>query len=532
MAKDKNLNIKVRTKGAKKAKKDLKGVEGGMASMGKAAAVAGASFFAAKGLINGFKKVIDLAAQQELAEKKLETALGKTSQALLNQASALQQVSMFGDEAIIGQQAFLASLKFTEEQIKTIIPVAIDLAAATGMSLESAVRNTAKTFSGLAGELGELIPQLRGLTAEEMKAGEAVKIMAELFGGQALAQSETLTGSIEQMHNAIGDVGEKMGDLFAPAIKDMAEFTKRAAERFGTFLGLMNKGRDLFTGLITKVGDLALEYSGLKVEIQDSTKAIVEQQSVTAFGEMILKLEAQKAAQLSAIDAQRKMANETKTGLGLFDAWINVLNVTGDSLATISKESIEEQFNESIKRLREEALKAGFSLEELNRSILKLGQDDGEEPSERVKKISAAYFAAQKKLADKAAEELEARKKAAEFASQTAISLGTSALMGDNVTESLKRAVIQLMIMVAQAKLYDYFMTSASGGTNKISSAIVNFLFGKSPTQAFPSPNAGGSNITINQNFGGMGVIDHNYASNSIIPAINKAISTGQARIG
>jgi hypothetical protein len=88
------------------------------------------------------------------------------------------------------------------------------------------------------------------------------------------------------------------------------------------------------------------------------------------------------------------------------------------------------------------------------------------------------------------------------------------------------------MIMVAQAKLYDYFMTSASGGTNKISSAIVNFLFGKSPTQAFPSPNAGGSNITINQNFGGMGVIDHNYASNSIIPAINKAISTGQARIG
>ena len=105
---------------------------------------------------------------------------------MLDQASALQKVAGIGDEVIIVQQAFLASLKFTEEQIKEIITVAIDLSAATGIELESAVRNTAKTFSGLAGELGELIPQLRTLTTEEMKAGEAVKLMADLFGGQAL----------------------------------------------------------------------------------------------------------------------------------------------------------------------------------------------------------------------------------------------------------------------------------------------------------------------------------------------------------
>jgi len=126
-----------------------------------------------------------------------------------------------------------------------------------------------------------------------------------------------------------------------------------------------------------------------------------------------------------------------------------------------------------------------------------------------------------------------AMEKMAQFSSQTAISLGTSALMGDNVTESLKRAVIQLTLMVAQAKLFDFFMDTAKGFTpGGFLSTAVSFLFGKSPTQSFPSPNGGGSNITINQNFGGMGVIDHNFASNSIIPAINKAISTGQARIG
>ena len=53
------------------------------------------------------------------------------------------------------------------------------------MTLESAVRNTAKTFSGLAGELGELVPQLRGLTAEEIQTGKEVEIMSEVFAGQA-----------------------------------------------------------------------------------------------------------------------------------------------------------------------------------------------------------------------------------------------------------------------------------------------------------------------------------------------------------
>ena len=125
----------------------------------------------------------------------------------------------------------------------------------------------------------------------------------------------------------------------------------------------------------------------------------------------------------------------------------------------------------------------------------------------------------------------DASKKAAEFASQTAISLGTSALMGDNVSESLKRAVVQLAIMVAQAKIYAAIMAAATPGGWMAS--IGSFLFGASPTQAAPSASAAsGSKIVINNNISGFGTIDSNFASNSLIPAINKAISTGQARIG
>jgi len=81
--------------------------------------------------------------------------------------------------------------------------------------------------------------------------------------------------------------------------------------------------------------------------------------------------------------------------------------------------------------------------------------------------------------------------------------------------------------------VYNALMSAGSifSGGGFLGSAV-NFLFGASPTRTAPSASgASNAKITINQSFGGMGVIDHNFAANSIIPAINKAISTGQARI-
>jgi len=456
---DKRLNIKVRTDGAKRSKKELKGVEGGIKSLGVAALKTGATFFGAAGLITAMKSFIKLAAEQELAEKKLETALGRVSQSLLDHASALQKQSMFGDEAIIIQQAFLASLKFTEEQIRTIIPVAIDLAAATGISLESAVRNTAKTFSGLAGELGELIPQLRDLTAEEMKAGEAVKIMADLFGGQGKEQTETLAGSIRQLEMAVGDAGEAFGELMAKNVEKTATSLTTLAE-------------------------------------------VLQDESIQNFFSKTLPL----------------AIKETNPSLKIFNDLLDKLN-----------KGLERR-----KEQQEEAAQIGVG-EQLDISLLttqqqlEMGLIDLEAESLQIRREGFVLMEAQEvtyKEINSNAEKIK------NWTEATASSLMTSAIMGDNVAEALKRAVLQMIIMVAQAKLYDHFMTSATGGTNKLFAAIGNFLFGASPTQASPSPNGPGAKITINQNFGGMGVIDHNFAANSIIPAINKAINTGQARIG
>jgi len=221
---DSTYRLIMKAVGFDKADKKTKKLSGSLGTLAKRAGAVAGAFFGASAVLSGAKQSLELFGRQEQAVRKLDQALGKNTSGLQAYASQLQQVTRFGDEATIEQMAFLGSIGMTEAQIKKIIPVAMDLATATGMSLESAVRNTAKTFSGMAGELGELVPQLRELTAEQMKAGDAVDIMEELFGGQAQADAQSYAGSMDQLSNALGDIGEVVGGYLAPAMQNIAEW--------------------------------------------------------------------------------------------------------------------------------------------------------------------------------------------------------------------------------------------------------------------------------------------------------------------
>lgn len=162
-------------------------------------------------------------------EQRLLTALrGREDiqQRLIKQAGELQSRSLFGDEEIIGQQAFLASLGLTEKQINDTIEAAAQLSSATGMTLDSAVKNLAKTYGGLSGELGESIPKLKELTVEQMKNGEAVKFILENYKGFAESAAETGLGPLQQLKNSIGDVGEEIGKVLMPMVQAVANVLK------------------------------------------------------------------------------------------------------------------------------------------------------------------------------------------------------------------------------------------------------------------------------------------------------------------
>ena len=264
MATNKHI-IDIQTKGAKKSEKQVKGVSGALGGLAKQAGIAAAAYFGSRMLLDGLKQSIDLFAKQELAEKKLRFAAGSSTNELIRQAQALQQTTRFGDEALIAQQAYVKSLGISTEQTKEIIAASVDLAAAMGISLESAVMNTTKTLSGMQGELGEKLPAaFKELTAEQLKAGEGIVFIREQFRGTATEETKTMTGALDQMSNAIGDAGEAFGELLAPMVIATANAIKSAAEVFEDLFSWQDKYNALAQetiGIMTKLEIHTKEYS-------------------------------------------------------------------------------------------------------------------------------------------------------------------------------------------------------------------------------------------------------------------------------
>ena len=214
--------------------------------------------------------------EQELAEKKLEQALGGVNKALLGQASALQQVTAFGDETIISAQALLAAFVKDEDQLKKATEATLDLAAAKGMDLASAADLVGKTLGSSTNSLSRYGIEVEGAVGSTGRLNTLVNSIADAFGGQAKAQADTLTGSIEQMKNAIGDTSEAIGALMAPAVINIAKSIKSAAEAFSDFFKSISE-TDAETSLRKLnelgAGTLALEKQILEIEILRAEKS-------------------------------------------------------------------------------------------------------------------------------------------------------------------------------------------------------------------------------------------------------------------
>jgi hypothetical protein len=166
-------------------------------------------------------RFVNLTAEQELAEKKLEAALGFTNQGLLDYASALQRSSVFGDEAILTAQALLAAFIKDEEQLKLATKATIDLAAAKGMDLNAAADLIGKSIGSSTNALSRYGIEVEGAVGSTQRLESATSSIARLYGGQALAQSLTLSGAMRQLANTFGDFQEKVGGEFVNDVRTL-----------------------------------------------------------------------------------------------------------------------------------------------------------------------------------------------------------------------------------------------------------------------------------------------------------------------
>ena len=246
---------------AQQVEKDMGRLEKKLTSVGKSLSMKLTAPLMALGAVS-----LNNADVQQQAEARLLTALKGRSdvqQRLLTQASELQSRSILGDEVIIGQQAYLASLGMTEAQIGKVIEAAAQLSVATGMTLESAVKNLAKTFGGLTGELGESIPKLKEFTTEQLKNGEAVDFILENYKGFAETAAKEGLGAVKQLKNAWGDFLEQIGSTMLPAVNNLAQALSRAVGVLQSMSPLSQKLIIAIGGIAAAIGPLSLAIGGV-----------------------------------------------------------------------------------------------------------------------------------------------------------------------------------------------------------------------------------------------------------------------------
>ena len=224
------------------AMQEAAGTASGLASkISNAASAGGVYVTAAVGAIAATKKIGEVMREctdafhvQEDAENALAIAArnnpyldGQAVAGLKAFASELQSVSEIGDEVSLNLMAQLAATGRTESQIRDIMKAAADYAAGTGTDIQSAVQTLNATFSGQAGALGKQIEGIKNLTDEQLKNGEAVKLISKHYNGL----SSELANVKTQAENAKGDFKEMIGALVAPAVDLWDRFWKGFYEK-------------------------------------------------------------------------------------------------------------------------------------------------------------------------------------------------------------------------------------------------------------------------------------------------------------
>lgn len=289
------------------------------------------------------------------AEKQLEVAAQNNPyldhnsvRQLEDYASHLQSVSTVGDESLIPMMAQLASAGRTQTEIQEIMSAALDVSASGMMSLDEAVKALNKTYSGTAGQLGNQITAIKSLTAEQLKNGEAIKIIAEQFKGMA-EQTTAATGSAEQLKNAAGDLKEEFGAVFEEASVPMRKFFTEAFSNLSSYLSELRKTREDAEAVLAALERAKKGVASLEdFEIIESGAEQLINKNLDKIDELQAKYDKLSERKQKG-SAGQKLKEEMDELERLNDGYIQIIELAN---VEIDKKHLEK-FNELVKEAQE-----------------------------------------------------------------------------------------------------------------------------------------------------------------------------------
>lgn len=315
----------------KKLKSGAKGSDAFVGSLAKVGITGAAASLALKKAVDVVDDLTAAYKTQYRAETQLEQAAKNNPylndlavQQLKDYAGQMQQLAGVGDEALLPFMAQLAAAGRTQEQIQEILRVSLDVAASGSMSLDSAVKSLNKTYGGLAGELGETVPELRSLTQEQLRQGGAVKLLSDRYKGMAAEVTKNV-GTADQLANAFGDLKEQLGKPFEQGLAPMRGFftgivtgwtesLKKLGEYKKAQKDLANNPDNINAQLVVekkRLSDINKEYSAVaKLSYAESQAYGVTSASIKGQLADLLKKRETQAEIVAGLEAQIRRTDE------------------------------------------------------------------------------------------------------------------------------------------------------------------------------------------------------------------------------
>ena len=228
---------------------------------------------------------IELFKTQEVAERQLAFVAGESTDALIAQAQALQQVTTFGDEATIQMQALLMSFGSTAEQVETLTPLIQDYAVASGQDLSAAATKVNNILNGTSTTLkGTKIRLSETATATERY--NAVLQQFSQYQGQAAALADTQAGRLDKLTNAYNDQKEELGEKLIPVKIAFQQGLLNSAVAVGELSKFLKENAALIAGFTATLAvyTAALSYSTI------ATKAKIVADKAAAAAQWLLNV--------------------------------------------------------------------------------------------------------------------------------------------------------------------------------------------------------------------------------------------------
>lgn len=218
------------------------------------ALLGGAGFIASQGierLIGTAKSFINQAADAELQTVKFAQSLvniGQFSQQSIDRmkafAAGIQEVTTQSDEAVLSAAALLAQIGgLSGPTLERATAAAVQLAAVLGTDLQTAAQQLARAANGSTQGLERLIGQIEsGATPAETFANVLARL--EQLSGAAEVQANTFSGSVKQLGNQLGELGENKALPYLEALTGALQTAVRWLATYNQLLSFLNARPD------------------------------------------------------------------------------------------------------------------------------------------------------------------------------------------------------------------------------------------------------------------------------------------------